>query len=360
MEKTQTGHSRAQRRSAYLGPAERPEPSLRLRYLSSREFGAYRASFKHKILGVVAFGARQPPAATADCAFVWVDAPLPVLGGDPVFEVWTSSESVIHENADGIVWARDEAVIFGFLRVDEGRDLDSTSYLAYCRIFDFIDSRGYGHLLRVWNYVPRINDEVAGLERYRRFSVGRHDAFVAKQRAIGEKEFPAACAVGSQGGPMVIYFLAARKPGQPVENPRQTSAYRYPVQYGPRSPAFSRAMLMQGKDARLLFISGTSSIVGHETMHVGNVTEQTQETVANLLALIKQALPAGSDLTGAGPNLLLKTYLRHSCHLATVRDELLKAFGPGVQVVYLRADICRADLLLEVEGVYVDQAEPIN
>jgi enamine deaminase RidA (YjgF/YER057c/UK114 family) len=149
----------------------------------------------------------------------------------------------------------------------------------------------------------------------------------------------------------VIYFLAAKQPGQRVENPRQTSAFNYPVQYGPRSPNFARAMLMQTSGKPLLFISGTASIVGHETLHIGNAPAQARETVANIQAVIAQAQLAGLDQPIANANLLLKTYLRHPDDLAMVRNCLLQAFGPVAKSLYLQADICRADLLLEVEAV---------
>jgi chorismate lyase / 3-hydroxybenzoate synthase len=354
MEKTETRDSGARDRGEYLSAAALVEPALSVCYLAPGELSACDREFRNRILGVVAFGAAELPSASANSPFVCVGMPLPIVGGDPVFEVWSSSEPVIREDAGAIAGARDKAVLFGYLRVKEDNDLVSAAHLAYARIFDFIESHGYGHLLRVWNCFPRINDSTEGLERYRQFSVGRYAAFAERRRVPDNEVFPAACAVGSEDSPLVIYFLAARKTGQPVENPRQVSAYRYPPQYGPRSPIFSRAMLMQSKGAPLLFISGTASIVGHETFHVGNAAEQVQETVANLLALAKQASRAGPAPMTADPRLFLKVYLRRADCLPIIRDHLLRAFGHAARIIYLRADICRADLLLEVEGVCLD------
>src|SRR4029077_5387998 len=137
--------------------------------------------------------------------------------------------------------------------------------------------RGYGHLLRVWNYFPHINDDADGVERYVRFNAGRHDAFAAKGRATAT-DAPAACALGSRGTDLVIYFLAAKRAGQQIENPRQVSAFRYPPQYGPRSPPFAGAMLARPTGKPLLFVSGTASIVGHETLHHGDAAAQAAET----------------------------------------------------------------------------------
>lgn len=353
MEETQTGHTRARHRSdTQLGVTRLPTASLGLQYLSAREFEIHQATRPGKDLGVIAFTGHQPSSPALHCPFAWVD--MPVLMGDEFYEVWTSPEPVERDDMDDIGCARNRDVLFACLQVEDDGDYTRASHRAYSRIFDFIDERDYGHLLRVWNYFPHINDDGSGLERYRQFSIGRHDAFVAKGRTIASENIPAACALGSRNGPLVIYFLAARKPGQPVENPRQVSAYRYPSRYGPRSPTFSRALLMRGLREPPLFISGTASIVGHETLHAGNASAQTRETLANILAVIKEAAPARLKTGTAGANLHLKVYLRHAEHLPIVREQVSHTFGPAAQVIYLQADICRADLLVEIEGVYLD------
>jgi chorismate lyase / 3-hydroxybenzoate synthase len=129
------------------------------------------------------------------------------------------------------------------------------------------------------------------------------------------------------------------------------SAYRYPQQYGLRSPLFSRAMRIERAGQRVLTISGTASIVGHETRHVGDPKAQIDETIANIQALMRTAGYAVSPSTTAGAGLLLKAYLRRPDYLPTIEGALQRAFG-GAQVVYLQADICRAELLVEVEGMY--------
>ena len=357
MEKTQTDAGRAQRRNARDLVTAGNEVVLALDYLTRREFMAHQARCLGMILGAVAFGERRPRVATPDCSYAWVD--MPVLNDDSVFEVWTCAQPVVREDAGGLASAGNEDILFGCLQIKQDCRLDAATFIAYSRIFDFIDRRGYCHLLRVWNYIPQIHADEDGLERYARFNVGRHDAFTAKRRVIG-MDAPAASALGSRGTDLVIYFLAARKPGQVVENPRQTSAFNYPAQYGPRSPTFARAMLMQTAGTPQLFISGTASIVGHATLHRGDVTAQAQETVANILAVIAQARRTGLDAADPNAELLLKIYLRHAGDLAAVRHCLLQTFGAATNAVYLRADICRADLLMEVEAVYPTVRVPLH
>jgi chorismate lyase/3-hydroxybenzoate synthase len=353
MEKTQAVHTRAGPRGEreLVSPGGTAAP-LGLSYLAPGEFAAHCAKFGDRIMGAIAFGAHPSSVVAPDFPYAWVD--MPVLDGEAVFEVWTSSQPLVREDTEQIVSARNDEILFGCLQVEAGDDLAATSYLAYCRIFDFIDTLGYAHLQRAWHYFPQINaDDADGLERYLTFNIGRHEAFAARRRVVGDA--PAACALGSRSGPLIIYFLAARREGRVMENPRQTSAYRYPAQYGPRSPTFSRGMLMQTVGKPLLFISGTASIVGHQTLHVGNAPEQARETVANILAVIAQAQRAGLDAASSSAALFLKAYLRDADYYPAVRNRLAQAFGPQTKVIYLQADICRSDLLLEVEGVRMEE-----
>lgn len=317
--------------------------AISLAYLTARELDA--SGIDGHTLGLVAFGRRPQHIAPDDHPYVWID--MPVLGSTTLFETWRSEQPVVRETVNGIRTARNEAVLFGCLEAALDRPIDAAGYDAYCRILDLVDSRGYGALIRVWNYFPGINETDGGLERYRRFSVGRHDAFAAKHRSVS-KDAPAACALGSRSGPLSICFLAARSAGTAIENPRQVSAYHYPPQYGPRAPLFSRGMLSRPGSRPLLFISGTASIVGHETMHAGDTQKQAAETACNVRAVIEEANHAG---LAAGGALKLKAYVRHSDDLPAVRGRLEHAFGPAADVVYLQADICRSDLLVEVEGV---------
>jgi chorismate lyase/3-hydroxybenzoate synthase len=132
------------------------------------------------------------------------------------------------------------------------------------------------------------------------------------------------------------------------------SAYRYPETYGPRSPTFSRAALADIGDGNVaLFISGTASIVGHETVHHGDVREQTRETLRNLQAVIdaanarhRQVRPGRARLRGlrAAPDADTEA-------VRSVLEGALGADAPMVRhAVYLEADICRSDLLVEIEA----------
>lgn len=271
---------------------------------------------------------------------------LPQTGG--IIERWRSSGPVQQGQEHGVRFADDGTHLFGVIDIDE-RDAGSISEaarLAYAAIVRFMRTRDETRILRYWNYFSRINEGAGDHERYRHFCTGRALGF----GDFSVDQLPAATAIGRQdGGSMLqVYWLAARRTGRHIENPRQVSAYRYPRRYGPTSPSFSRAHLMP--DGRLL-ISGTASVVGHESHHVGDLVAQFGETRSNLDSLIGAARRV-SDLVperfGAGG--LLKVYLRHEQDLEPIKA-LLSDLRQTPWII-LAGDICRTDLLVEIDGLH--------
>lgn len=318
-------------------------PTLELSYVSYGGLEARRASEAHW-LGAVAFG-RHPPRGFSG---IWVD--MPALRDEGYCEIWESAETIERVDAHGVSGARNRDVFFGAMQIPNVDDPESAGRSAYRSVFESIAALGFPYLWRAWNYFPAINADAGGVERYRLFNIGRHDAFEAFGRTR-DADMPAASALGSRAGALTVYFLAGRERGTPVENPRQISAYRYPDRYGPRSPTFSRAMLMPDGGGAALAISGTASIVGHETQHIADPAAQIEETLANVAALIQAAGYAMTPSAKAGAGLLLKAYLRSSDYLPIVERAVARTFGKAA-VIYLQADICRSELLVEVEGVY--------
>ena len=147
-----------------------------------------------------------------------------------------------------------------------------------------------------------------------------------------------------------MYFFAVRTAPLVIENPRQVSAYHYSQHYGPRSPTFSRAVVSSAGEQELLFVSGTASILGDRTVHPGDVTAQTRESLAN----IKTVITAANRVVKRSPftmeSLHYKVYVRNANNLEQVRVEVRRAVGSSAHVTFLQADICRSDLLVEVEA----------
>ncbi|MBY4870558.1 endoribonuclease L-PSP [Burkholderia anthina] len=292
-----------------------------------------------------------------------------------VCEIWQCDAHDLRSERRGALryrYSETAGLVFGSIVVQEATDatdadrdggtpLERATHDAYRALFDVLDTLGIAHPLRIWNTVPAINAQQFGIERYRQFNIGRQRAFDACRRAL-TGGVPAACALGSvvpvegdtpPAAPLAIHFIASRTPADPVENPRQISAYHYPAEYGPRAPTFARAAAWtDGEVPPLLFVSGTASIVGHRTVHRGDVVAQTRETIANLAAVLEQAARQGH-----GPftlaDLSYRVYVRDATDaaaLAAIERVLRDAAGPDVRPLFVHADVCRDDLLVEIEA----------
>jgi enamine deaminase RidA (YjgF/YER057c/UK114 family) len=140
----------------------------------------------------------------------------------------------------------------------------------------------------------------------------------------------------------------------PLENPRQTSAFNYSTQYSAKSPKFSRAMAVVIGDYVTTWISGTASIVESETMHLGDVVKQTEQTIDNIQALIAPENFARHGVPGAGAQLSdlakIRVYVKRPEDYESCRAICERRFGP-VPIIYAQADVCRSELLVEIEGV---------
>jgi chorismate lyase/3-hydroxybenzoate synthase len=251
-------------------------------------------------------------------------------------------------------YRHDEGVLYGVITLPETEATDGRTPLqqvtesAYHQLFSLLDSLRFPYLFRVWNYMADINIHSFGQERYQQFNQGRQDAFLAHGRDV-VGNVPAACALGFLEGPLTIAFLAGREAPLCLENPRQISACLYPPQYGPRSPTFSRASLVRMGQEQVLFVSGTASIVGHATLHADDVVAQTRETMANIEAVLAEVNRQASHRYELA-NLTYKVYVRSPANLGLIRAELTRCVGDSLRAVYFQADVCRQDLLLEIEA----------
>jgi chorismate lyase/3-hydroxybenzoate synthase len=297
------------------------------------------------VLFAVTFGARQSIASSRA-----LRVPLEPLAGVGLVELWHAHGEVVTGVDGKIRHAADDHFLAGVIEVDErehGGILDATSF-AYRELARFQQNSCFPHLLRTWNYFDAINRGTGDSERYREFCSGR----VSGLECLPQIQHPAATVIGRRDGDPVlqVYWLAGRRPGIALENPRQLSAYHYPRQYGLTAPTFSRAMLVAPDT---LMISGTASIVGHASQHAGSVAAQVDEILANLASLLNRAHAQAPGLPATfGSNSLIKVYVRNREDLSTVEDKLRAQLPRDASILVLHGDVCRADLLVEFDCLH--------
>jgi len=273
---------------------------------------------------------------------------LPVLAGEPGETLFrdarAAGESGLFQIQEAGRWRIGRATV----PIADGIDAATSA------LYEMLLAGAAGlNLCRIWHFVPRINEPGAdGLENYRAFCHGRSLAFEKHYGAGFRQRLPSASAVGTEDGQLTIVFAACATEPRHFENPRQVPAYHYPKKHGPRPPSFSRATLVPTAAGLAdVFISGTAAIEGHETVAPGDTAAQLVRTQDNL-RVISRACGLGDDLGVArGGQRHFKVYLRHQADLPNVQQTLDQSFfGAGDKVSYLRSDICRAELNIEIEA----------
>ncbi|GGX90023.1 FkbO/Hyg5 family chorismatase [Streptomyces hiroshimensis] len=309
------------------------------------------------VLGTVAFGERTALSLTGQ-GYPELAIPMASPGFDSFREVWTTGAEPVTGTRGGLAFAHDGEYLFISGAIEPLPVYGPTVREVYEEAFALVGELGYPHIFRMWNFVGGIiSPNAEGMEIYQDFVAGRAEAFASYGDGTGH--MPAATGIGTRGEGISFTLLACRE-GSPrhVENQRQTPAYHYPEQYGPKPPSFARATRLhpaggeQGDGA--LFVSGTASILGHETVHRGDIAAQTDVVLENIAELISGPNLAAAGLDG-GHELkdlrLVKVYVRHEADLPVVRERCQAAFGPDTEVMYMNVAVCRDDLLVEIEGL---------
>ena len=238
--------------------------------------------------------------------------------------------------------------------------LDRKVEQAYELVLTAIGDR---HLVRVWNLMPGILEPLGTLpHRYMAFNTGRFNAYSRWYGGRENFDQRVACAsgIGTKGDDLIVYALAADKPGVPVVNPRQIAPYRYSETYGPLPPCFSRATRLEktaGTPSRLL-VGGTASIRGETTLHLGDLEAQIEETLHNLTSVVASGLEVDLPeihLECERQALLsryrqLRVYYPQERDKSTIEDLVQCVFSGLVEMELISAGLCREGLLVEIEG----------
>ncbi|MBN1687904.1 MAG: hypothetical protein JW893_02265 [Candidatus Omnitrophica bacterium] len=201
------------------------------------------------------------------------------------------------------------------------------------------------NVARTWIYFPRI------LHWYKRFNKIRAKYFQEFGLISRDKHYlPASTGIQGGGRPGeeifvdLIGFVPKKKRIGFVSNmrsKRQDEARKY-------GATFSRGVEIKMEQASLMHISGTASINPKgETIYLGDEQGQITETLINIGALLESKKAHLRDV------VLTAAYCKNKKVYEAFRD-IAKYLGlEDIPFVPVYADVCRDDLLFEIDGIAV-------
>ncbi len=302
----------------------------------------------------------QPP-----CCGAALGVELWTVGGAGV-TVKRWGNHVVAVEADGIRWIHCAGITSGESSTEAfGESMDAFKSMQRNLALAGV---GFERVVRTWLYVNQITalEPSSNQQRYQELNRARTEffngiPFAGRMPAgnTGGKIYPASTGIGTSGARMVMCCMALQSDRsdvfvQPLENPRQTPAYDYQGMYSPKSPKFSRAMaVVQGHFVSTL-VSGTASILNSITCHPDDIVGQTRQTIDNIENLISAENFSRHGLGNSGATLKdiakLRVYVKRPQDYERCR-RICEERLPGVPSIYLQADVCRQDLLMEMEAV---------
>lgn len=203
--------------------------------------------------------------------------------------------------------------------------------------FSFTDT------VRTWIYLDKL------LEWYDDFNTVRTAFF--NENGVFDKMVPASTGIGAgnpHGAAIMMDVLAVQPLGdeltiQSVDSPLQNPALDY-------KSSFSRAVELAYPTHRSLFISGTASIDPEgKTVHLDNPEQQIRLTMEVVHAIL--------ETRGMGWGDLFRgiAYFKNMDWLPLYRSIVAELGIPRFPLAVSHADVCRHDLLFEIE---VDAVKP--
>jgi enamine deaminase RidA (YjgF/YER057c/UK114 family) len=224
----------------------------------------------------------------------------------------------------------------------------------------------FDQILRTWLYLGDIVGPEGQTQRYKELNRARSD-FYQNYRFLADHAppayrgdvFPASTGIGADHCDVLMSCVAMVTDRSdvvltPLENPQQTSAFCYAAEYGPKSPKFARAIALRFGPCATIFVSGTASITGSESRHPEDVEAQTRQTLENIEALISEGNLRRHGMPGLGATLgdlaLARVYVKRREDYGTCRAVCRSMLGE-LPTIYAVADVCRPELLVEIEGI---------
>lgn len=272
-----------------------------------------------------------------------------------------SDNPYVSIKADGQHWA--------FINVDgcKSRHAGIRQNAEYSfSLLDSIFSReglSFKDIVRQWNYIPDIvdmhmEDDILR-QNYQEFNEVR-----GKWYSIHglDKDFPAATGIGTAGNMVRLEVIAARTGKKchliTIHNPVQQNAHQYSSDklvgsIKKSTPLFERAKMVFCEGRGHIWVSGTAAIRGEESVE-GDLAMQTVVTCDNIDQLIRAGNLQNAGLPKGGYEIqpvYVRAYVKFRYDGPQVH-KLLETRYPGALIHVLTGDVCRDELLVEVEAEF--------
>ena len=307
----------------------------------------------------------QPPCEGKELA---IEA-LGVAGPPGAVEIERCCEQMVVTRHSGVTWVH-AANLFP---EPTTAGVYARSLAAFEKLSQMLAKRNvrYSEVIRTWIYLGDIVGPEGATQRYKEMNRARTDFY--RHFTFGQGRtppgftrpvFPASTGIGTDGKGVVVSCIALQTDRTdltlvPLENPQQTSAFDYQQHYSPQSPKFARAMAVAVGNSATIFISGTASITNSESRFVGDVAGQTHLTLDNIAALIGADNFRHHGVPSLGSTLddlaLVRVYIKRQEDYDRCRAVCEARLGPR-PIVYAVADVCRPELLVEIEGLAFSRA----
>jgi enamine deaminase RidA (YjgF/YER057c/UK114 family) len=191
-------------------------------------------------------------------------------------------------------------------------------------------------IARTWHYLDRLPDWYGDFDRVR--------AQIYRHGGIFDSGVPASTGIGARN-PHGVALVAGAWAVVPTSEAMCVRPVRSPLQFpsDEHGASFARAMEWNTPGHRRISVSGTASIaLGGMSVHKGCIDAQVELTMDVVEAILVSRGLDFSDVTRA------TAYVKHPRH-AGVLDDWFERQGVWFPAVITRADVCRDELLFEVE-----------
>jgi enamine deaminase RidA (YjgF/YER057c/UK114 family) len=278
---------------------------------------------------------------------------------------FVDAESVKITRNNGYITLNNKILLSGALYTSTSDSIATQSDGIFQRLGDILQNDGFeiNDIVRQWNFIEKITHLSNSGQNYQQFNDARSRFYAKADWANG---YPAATGIGTKCGGVTIMVDAVKQSNEcstPIDNPLQVSAHAYSQRVlidgdtarHKSTPKFERARKLDIEGCSMIYVSGTAAIRGEESCKA-DIEEQTALTMENIAKLAdKETLEAyGVKEAAELEYKMLRIYLKHNFNLEVVKS-WFETYYPSTPKVFLLADICREELLIEIEGIAAEK-----